>query len=277
MDATHVTIATAERTVLCSTPDALLEATRIAARVGGPDVLLSCVVDEHVHAVVSLDRARAGPWARRLARALGTRVPVELAPARFKRVEGRSHLRWLVDYVLQQPQKHGLQNAGSAALWPGSCFVDLVGARILDGFDPRGLAGALPRLRRDDLYAAVGLEPVEPLDDEALRAEGPRRIGDAAAAAVGLPRLEGSSRPVVRARRAAGRLCRALGFPDTQIAFGLRCPEGTASRLTRLAPPDPLLDRAIRLQLALRRVAEGWADTPFPASLSPAPNHRARK
>jgi len=263
MDATHVTIASVDRAVLYAEPEMLLDATRALARVAGADLLLFCVVDDHAHAVVSLARGGAGPLARRLAYALGTVFTVELAPSRFRQVDGRSHLVTLVDYVLNQPRKHGLAHAGHPALWLGSCFVDLVGARLLAGFDPRCLASTLPRLGRKHLYDAVGLPVVAPLDDEELRAEGPRRVGDAAAAALGLCVLEGSSDAVVRARRAAGRLCHTLGFADAAIAFGLRCPRRTANRLARDAPPDAALDRAIRLQLALRRAALAPSSVPF--------------
>jgi len=255
VNATHLTIASVDRAVLYADDASLLAAVRTVAAIGGTAALLFCVVDDHAHAVLGTDRSACGTLARSLAYALGVRLPVELAPSRLRSVASRSHLVSLVRYVLDQPRKHGLQHAGHPALWPGSCFVDLVGARLLDGFDPRWLAAALPRLGRREIYDAVGLAPVAPLDDEGLRAEGPRRIGDAAAAALGLPELSGRTAPVVRARRAAARLSRGLGFGDPQTAFGLRCPTSTASRLARSALPDAALDRAIRMQLALRRCA----------------------
>src|SRR6187549_1088159 len=103
MDATHITIASVDRAVLYPNDEALLDATRTLARVAGPDLLLFCVVDDHAHAVVALDRSGAGPLARRVAYALGTVFTVELAPSRFRPVDGRSHLVTLVDYVLNQP------------------------------------------------------------------------------------------------------------------------------------------------------------------------------
>jgi hypothetical protein len=46
-----------------------------------------------------------------------------------------------VTYLLKQPVKHGLDV--HPALWTGSCFLDLIGARLIPGFSTAPLRAAL--------------------------------------------------------------------------------------------------------------------------------------
>lgn len=108
--------------------------------------MLFCIVDDHLHVVLLCEAQQAGVLSRELLLALRPLTGPNLAPAFVRPVEGRGHLEWLVRYVLEQPTKHGLP--GHPALWPGSCFPDLVGARRLPGLSLRlRLSEALPRFR----------------------------------------------------------------------------------------------------------------------------------
>ena len=122
------------------------------ARIAGEATVLFCIVDDHVHIVLACDRARAGLISRSLSMALAPLARgIALASARIKPVEGRRHLETLGEYVTLNPRKHGV---AAPALWSGSCFQDLVGARVLPGFTPRLLASLLPRFRMRTLYLA---------------------------------------------------------------------------------------------------------------------------
>jgi hypothetical protein len=65
-----------------------------------------------------------------------------------KPVEDRDHYERLVRYLLVQPSKHELPV--HPALWEGPCFLDPVGARLIDGFDRQRLVQVLPRSTRWD-------------------------------------------------------------------------------------------------------------------------------
>ena len=56
-----------------------------------------------------------------------------MAPAHVSPVNDRGHLASLVRYVLDQTTHHELQNVAHPALWRGSSFADIVGARIRPG------------------------------------------------------------------------------------------------------------------------------------------------
>jgi hypothetical protein len=170
MELGWLTIASDGRQVLFPSEEARRAAVRVLARVVGPAALLFRVVDDHLHVVVGWERARVGWLSRALV--LGLR-PLAAAPvegARVRPVESRAHLESLVGYVLSQTSHHGL--AEHPALWTGSCFRDLVGARWLPPLAGRErLSAHLPRLPPSALQRAVGLSgrAVEPADDAALR------------------------------------------------------------------------------------------------------------
>lgn len=156
--------------------------------------------------------------------------------------------------MLSQTEHHELTGS-CAALWTGSAFLDLIGARLLAGFDPVALRQELPRMRGRDLYEAVGLEPVELVlaDDEALMRAGAARLAELAAAvyAVG-PELSDRSDLTVKARSLAARLARALGIATDHIARFLGSSPRSARRLSRQAV-EPRAVEALRRRLALEQ------------------------
>ncbi|RME22006.1 MAG: hypothetical protein D6798_16865 [Deltaproteobacteria bacterium] len=231
------------------------QAVRALARVGGPALLLFCVVDDHVHVVVLCDDDRVGVLARSLLLALRPLAGPGISPAHVRPVQGRSHLMWLVGYCLAQPSKHRI--GAHPALWSGSCFLDLVGARVLPGYAPP-LREALPRLRGRVCFEHVGLpaRPLQPLDDDALREVTATALVAAASAALAAPPdLPGNSALVVTCRRAVAQLGKAAGFTAAQLARALRIQPNAVRRLAR-APVPPGVLPAVRRRLALEaRVA----------------------
>ena len=249
MEAQHVTIATVERMALCSSDEDRACAAACVARVCARHAPLFCASDDHLHAVVLVDRGRAGRLAAWLSHSLRDTLGARLQPARIRPVEGRRHLHNLVRYVLDQTDHHELSTACHPALWPGSSFQDLVGARLLRGFDSTLLREALPRVRLAEVFAAVRLPVVEPVRDPLEL-----HIRDwvvAAEAAVGVP-LRGRNATAAVARRLVAAWARAQGLPSGLAAEHLRC-TARAVRFAWREPVDERLARAAAMQLAIRQ------------------------
>lgn len=227
------------------------EAPRRAAvsalvRVAGPSLLMFNVVDDQVHVLLFRPARGTGALARALLLALRPLTATPLFPADVRPVDGPGHLLWLVRYILLQSWKHGL--AEHPALWSGSCFQDLVGARRIPGWSPP-LSQALPRWRLREAHAILGLPPgrLEPLSD--LSGLAPPRLIAAAAAALGVdPALVGRHKATVRARRVAAALLATAGLPTRFATQALEVDRSTALRLAEGVDP-------LDLQAALRRLA----------------------
>ena len=253
MDLWHLTFASDGRLPLFDGERPRRAAVQAIARVADPDtVALYCLVDDHLHLVAGCPRPRAGQLARGWLRALRAASSTTVEPARIRPVETRSHLRWLLRYVLTQAPHHGLPE--HPALWSGSCFQDLVGARHIDGFRLCA-ARVLPRLRLREVLGIVGLPPapIEPATDDEVRAAGAARLASAGAAALCVdPELAGRPAPVVQARRAIVQLGARARIPTSELAWALRVSQRTAQRLASPAVPDDAL-RAIAVRLHLER------------------------
>jgi hypothetical protein len=213
-------------------------------------MVLFCVVDDHIHVILLCDRKEAGRMAQRILLALRPLTAVSLDPARIRPVETRAHLQWLVRYILNQPRHHQLEV--HPALFEGSCFLDLIGARVLEGLTLR-IRQALPRFHLDDSYDAVRARPVELslVTGEKLRRAGAARLAAAGAAALGVEReLTGTTRPVVSARVAVSRIARSVGIPISEIAYALGITPQAARRLARRVIDDRFL-KSVALRIAL--------------------------
>ena len=252
MDSWHLSFPADGRVALLPDEPLRRQALHRLAAVVRDRALLFCLVDDHVHLVARGERAEGGRLARAALLSLRTLAP-RLEPAHIRPVDGRSHLLHLVRYCLLQPQHHGL--AGHPALYTGSCFLDLVGARRLPGLR-LPLSEALPRLRGRELLAIVGLteERLLPIDDELLRGLGLTRLVEAAAATLAVgPVLAGKQPAVVAARAAVIALSTAR---TTELAWALGISTESV-RQHRARPVEPKLLRAVRMRLAVeQRVAE---------------------
>lgn len=252
MEHWHLTFAAPDRPTLLATDEELLDATRSLVRVTGRWAPLFCLVDEHGHTIVRGSREHAGRVAGWLLQALSAHVRQPLEPARIWPVKGNSHLETLIGYVCDQASHHDLQLDCHPALWPGSCFQDLVGARILPGYQPELLRQALPRLTEARIWGALRLPVVTPATDEALASAGPAAIATAALAAVGHSAFESRTPPVVQARRATASLGRRLGW-DTSTVARLIATSARSARRLATEPVDSRVEQAVRLQIALRQ------------------------
>lgn len=267
MNVFHLTFATEGRLALARDEAERRRIVRAIGSVAAGQLLSHGVVDDHLHLGARSPRPRhlARDVRRRLVRLLPW---LRFEPPHVRPVESRDHLERVVRYHLQQPARHGVVGA-NAALWTGSSFLDLVGARLLPGFDVGLLQSELPRLRARDLFAAVGLDPVplEPASDDALRRAGAARIVELAAAVhvVG-PELSGRERPVVAARVLAVHIAEACGVPVPEVGRFLGVVQSTTWRLAR-RPHDPRAERCLRIRLTLEsRVAAAIRSDPRPAA-----------
>lgn len=250
MELWHVTIATVDRMPLFADEKLLRAALQRLAKVSPQTRVMFSGVDEHLHDLQAGPRDEVGRIAQASALALRPWVSHPLAPARFRRIEGRRHLGRTVPYLLKQPRHHRL--TAHPAQWSGSCFADLVGARCIA---PLGvpLEVLLPRFRRAELWEAVGLPRggVQPASDARLRSAGASAIAAAAAAAACAdPKIVGRERPVVRARRAVAHAAQQVGITPADVAWALGI-STRGARALQNAAPDPELLHAIRLRIAI--------------------------
>lgn len=264
MNTWHLTWSSVGRHPLAPDESVRRRLVRALARVAGGDVVLYSVVDDHIHVVLYCDEVRRGVLSGALTFAFRALVAAPLDPPFVRTVRDRSHLDWLADgYILRQSWKHGLQ--GHPAVWTGSCFPDLVGARILAGLN-LCIATALPRWRLRRAYAGVFLpeRPLKPADDARLRAVGAARLASAAASAVGAePTLTGKGAAEVLARRAAATLGNAAGIPSSEIAHALGMHPVACARLRHRAVEERVLG-AVRLWIALEDAAAASPAPPQP-------------
>ncbi len=249
----HVTISSRSRLPLFPDPWRRRQALRKLMDVAGAELALFCIVDEHVHTVPVCDEATLERRRRGLTRLFRSVAAVEVNPAHVKPIEDRDHMLNVFDYVLRQPEKHGLP--GHPALWPGSCLPDLLGARLLPGLQLR-ILDVLPRAQERDALAAVQLpigRLIEPTAQQ-VRMLGVQRVALAASAVFAAqPSLNGLGKLDVRARRLACHVARLVGLPTLDMASCLGIDPRSVRRLAA-SPIDSREPRALLRRLALEDV-----------------------
>ncbi len=249
MQTWHLRLTADGRRPLFPDEAAIRRAVQTLARVAGPDLLLFSIVDDRVDIGLCCVADRTPVLARSLLLALRPLADATPSPTRPQRIEGRSHLLWLLRHCIQQAPR---SSTGHPALWSGSCFLDLVGARVIEGYAPP-LPQLLPRLRQRSIFEHAGLPalPLTPLSDDALRRVGHGALVDAATAALAAPpALQGRTPLVVTCRRAIAQLGTRAGLRTGQIADLLGVVPRAAHRLSR-APQARHIRDAILRRLAL--------------------------
>lgn len=208
------------------------------------------IVDDHLHVVVLCSRERAGKISRAVVLGLRPLAGLEFEPSYIKPVESRAHLLRLVGYCIEQPVKHGLDV--HPALWSGSCFSDIVGARVIDGLELR-LGEVLPRYRAADAWRSAGLPAagIAPMSDAAIFGAGLPALVAASAFAAGAPdELERRTRVETQARAAAVVLGRQAGFRVGDLARAM----GVSPESVRKLGSHPIDERvlhAVRLRMGI--------------------------
>jgi len=249
----HLTFSAAGRRALLPGNAGILLAVRLIAAICGRSLVLFCLVDDHLHLVLSATPRERANLARPLHQSLKWVVSGKLEPAHSKEVQGRAHLERLVVYLLQQVVRHGLPI--HPALWVGSCFQDLIGARWVPQLTI-GLNEVFPRFRLGMAMEAVGLPPtaLTPASNEFIRSLGARRLASAAATAMAAdPRLRGNRVEVVRARQATALLATQAGLPMSEVSWALLLCRQTPYRLRQATLAEQALT-AVRMRLSLEEV-----------------------
>lgn len=219
----------------------------------GQELVLYCVVDNHIHFVVACDRKRVGAIKLALHKSLGSLVAQEMLPANLTPVRSQGHLRWLVKYLLLQVIRHELGE--HPALWSGSCFQDLIGARYIKGATDlrQSLKAHLPRYHWKKYYEIVGLplQQIEPASIAEVQNSGLNRLVEAAAASLATgPSLKGRSERVILAKRSVAQIGRVVVFSISKMARTLETPERTIRHMC-VQPVEKNAKAAICTRLAL--------------------------
>ena len=252
MDICHITLTSERDSRLPLFPDegSYREALhRLGAACRGC-LALFALIAEHLHLVVLRSRREAGRLAQATSLTLRPVARTSIAPGHCKMVETRSHMRWLLRYLLEQPTRHGMP--GHPACWVGSCFADLAGARSIEGLSLR-IEEALPEYSLGMALNILRLPgaTVAPADRTQLRAAGAHRLTAVAAAAFGAgPSLQGNTSAARTGRRAVVQLAHRVGIPCGDVTDALNKSPRTVWRLRRPELPyETLLIPARRLTL----------------------------
>lgn len=233
-------------------------------------LILFAVADEHIRAV--LRAAKVGLVARDLRQTLRRLRPdLEFKPAHLEPVVSDAHMWRLVRYELGQTKRHDL--GSHPAIATGSCFPDLVGARLLPGYEPTRVVTELPAFRLGRAYTMVGLEAVplvEPRDD-VLHWIGVGRLAELSASVFSLPAdLRGRSAAFTRARALAARLAAQVDLRLSDLADVLGVTRQSVWELARTRV-DERAESALRRRWALEdRVHNEQFARSFEPSSDPA-------
>lgn len=250
----HITLSSETRMPLFRSEARRRQAVCVLIEVLAGALILFCAADDHLHVVVvcsdeGLPHLRTTLWL-----ALRPLAEAPLSSTHVKRVRDRRHLERLVGYFLRQTDHHGLSE--SLALYSGSCYPDLVGARRVEGFRPL-LFELLPRWRPSDLHRIVdlGSAPLGPAADHAVRAAGAAHLVFAASMSTAAdPLLRGNGSRVVLARTVAARLGAAVGIARAELAWALDVTPRALRRIEERPVAPEQVDAARRCIALIDRV-----------------------
>ncbi len=241
----HVTLRLEDDRAIATTVPALRVVSRVVLAQGEQRGLLAFgAADNHLHALLVTDRVSAGTFARYVESALRwqLRLGARFERARIRPLQDQRHAYNTLHYAHRQDARHA---AGVDSAREGTSLPDLLGLRVLGTSLVARVRAHLPRVRREDLIAA--LPPDAIADNGSFELE---VLPDAAAAALALPDLSGRCVDSFRARRAAvhaaGREVRGKLIADV-LRIGVR-----AVQSMRAQPDEPFLVRAVKLQALVR-------------------------
>jgi hypothetical protein len=246
----HLRLSSRKRLPLFPTEKHQRAAVLRLVRVAAPHLVLYSLVYEHGHTKIIASAPQAGRLEHALRLALGPIAEQPIEPVWREPVEGKRHARALVKYFLEQGPHHDLPV--HPALWGGSAFQDLMGARVLPGLHLR-LWEVLPDLRLPEIQRMVGLDsqPIIPATNEQIQGFGIARLVDAAASAAAVgPGVTGRTKSTAAVKRVIADIARQADFSNKIIAAQLQLTERGA-RWLRLQPGDEPLAEATRIRLAL--------------------------
>lgn len=238
----HLTMRLCDDHPIARTAGELRRAARLIYRHGeGFGLLAFRIADTHLHVLLATNRVGAGRFARYVQSSLrqALRLPVGFERARIRPIRNPRHLIHSLRYVLRQEMHHA---SDFDPAHDGSSLPELLGMRRIGGdAAARRVRLALPRLRFATILEWAGAPTLNVALDWAL-------LPEAAAAALGLPDLAGSSCAERQARCAASQLSASS---SAQLAVLLGVGRRAIQRFRHLERDATLL-RAVELQLRWR-------------------------
>jgi hypothetical protein len=212
---------------------------------------------DHLHLQAVCDRAEAGALARRVAGSLTRRLTLPgFAPAHLTPCRHQGHVEETFFYILRNTDKHGVTND---PMHEASSIGALLGMRTGCGPFLARARRLVPTMDRAMLLAVLGVRTLE----ESVHLA---HLADAAAGAVGLAALDGST--VAAVARAAATRCAAHLATTGALEQAL----GISARSLRrylAEPANPALERAIRLRIGLRIALGDRARVDLPVGAKP--------
>jgi len=240
----HVTFRLVDSRVIAPDAAAQRALARSVLRVARPFELLAFgCADTHGHIELFGDQPVAAEATRRILCGISRTLslPVSFARPWLEPVSDQWHLANTFRYVLRQDARHGFAHD---RFHDASNLPDLLGLRMAGTWTATHVRGRLPRVDRAALLELLGAPD---LDTRPVVLD---RLADAAAAAVGVPALDGRAAEVVDARAAAVQVAARQAGPG-RIAALLGCTPRHVRRLLA-REVDPALVRAVEGQLRLR-------------------------
>lgn len=213
----HITISTQSRKPLFLNDNQYHSGLRALARVSA-ELNLFCFADDHVHLLISSAEETISRTAGIFQKVLGKTTSESLNPAHITPVESRIHAQRLLPYIITQPEHHNFKS--HKALWRGSCFPDLVGARYISGMKLQ-VDKLLPRFHISQALqlAGIGVSSLKAADNVEIREAGLSRLKEASIDALAGDRpLEGRDTLTVTARAVISHIALEVGFRPLDIA-----------------------------------------------------------
>jgi len=241
----HAVCHLANRKVIATDARALRNVAVGVLKVGRPfDLLAFRLADNHLHALVAGDAAAVTEFGRRIEISLQKRLRpgIRFAHVYVTPVSTQRHLTNSFHYIFRQEAHHG---TCVDPLFEASNLPDLLGMRTLGQWTAGCVRTHLPRVQREELLEHLPVRLGGP--------QNPELLGDAAAAAVGVPHIHSRLARAAEARVAAAHLARRWTKPGRGLGPGL---SARTLEALRRHDPDPVVLRAVELQLSLR---SAWA------------------
>lgn len=250
MNLYHLIYASIGRLPFFTSANGYHSAIRALAKVSKNRIVAFAVMDDHIHVVLFEDSGAERHRAKALLQALSPLTSVGIERAHIVPIESRIHMHRELMYMLRQPSHHKLK--GHEALWRGSCFPDLVGARYVEGLQLQ-VEKALPRFNVGQILGAMGVQKkhIIPLENAEIKGVGLSRFIDCAIDALCAPSpLSGKSYQTIGARAAVCQLAHAAGFKPAEVADSLNISrQSFYSALKRTVASEAIQSIRVRLNL----------------------------
>jgi hypothetical protein len=259
----HIWLRLRDKRVIAPTVSLRREFVRlICQKASNAPLLAFCIADTHVHLEVILNRIASGKLVQVIEIAAKKKLGLKVGFSNptFNVIKDQNHLKNTFKYILEQAPHHELTDDPFLEC---TNLPDLLGLRLVGLFTVQHVRANLPRFHRQHLLNFLGVPELPDINVPV------HLVTESAAAAMALPDLSGMSRRAIMAKSAAAQVIGNRLAPKELSAL-LNVHERTLRRMKRNAV-DPLLLRAVRLQMVLRYIKreQAKASTTFDAIQAP--------